>query len=564
MTKLQRALVLLCFSTLYTTASIAQYRPIGAAQGSADNTPIEEQKEWLPEIPIPQGESNAPDPSNNFVIQQPFIQPQPVESGTVPLTAQSRAIEIGDLWERIRKGLKLGELQNPRVASHEAAFASEPEYLARIVDRSRRYLHHIVAEVEKRGMPMEIALLPIVESAFNPQAYSRARASGIWQFMPGTGKNYGLQQNWWTDERRDVHAATTAALDYLQSLYRRFGNWELALASYNSGEGRVSRAVAYNRARGLPTDFSNIQLPTETRNYVPKLIAVRNIVREPERFGLTLAYIPDKPYFVAVSTDKHIDLKRAAEFAEIPVNEFLALNPAFNRPVISAKESRNILVPAETADIFLAKLENPDQPLVSWRSQKLSRGETLEKVADRFGISASELKQVNGIPSSKTIAGGGMVLVPVANTSQQPAHIDDEATPEAAVASPYVAPPTISHIVTRGESLVTIAHHYRVSTKSLQAWNHLGKRRIVIGQRLTIHNHAATNVAHEEPQTRKVSAAKSSPPAISYRVQRGDTLYSIARRFDVDVVALKRWNNISDKRGLLSGTRVAIPAHLKS
>jgi membrane-bound lytic murein transglycosylase D len=566
MIKLKRALLVFSITSVLAFPALAQFRPIGAEQGSAENTPVEEQREWLPEVQTPQAEVSEPD-STNIVIQQPFVQPEPIVLNPA-VTSSSPAVanvEIGDLWERIRKGLKLRELRNPRVASHEAAFASEPEYLARIVDRSRRYLHHIVEEVEKRGMPMEIALLPIVESAFNPKAYSRARASGIWQFMPSTGKNYGLQQNWWHDERRDVHAATDAALDYLQSLYRRFGDWELALASYNSGEGRVGRAIAYNRARGLPTDFSSIQLPTETRNYVPKLIAVRNIVRDPERFGLTLAYIPDKPYFVAVSTDKHIDLKRAAEFAEVPVDEFLALNPAFNRPVIAAKESRSILVPAETADIFIAKLENPEQPLVSWRSQKLARGEALQKVADRFGISSSELKEVNGIPSSKKIAGGGMILVPVAMSSQQPAHIDDSATPEAAVASPYVAPPSVTHIVKRGENLSKIARRYGVSNKALQAWNGLRKGRVVVGQHLTIRTRSAVRVAQAAPKARKVNTAKSAEArTITYRVQRGDTLYSIARRFDVDMVALKRWNNITDKRGLQSGARVTIPAQLKS
>lgn len=566
MTKLKRLLFAALLSALATLPAQAQFRPLGAGQGNPENTPIEAPQE-LPVVQTPEAQVLESAPSNNIVIQQPLIQPAPTEpvNAAEQTAPGTNPVEIGNLWDRIRKGLTLSELNNPRVASHEAAFASEPEYVARIVERSRRYLHHIVAEVEKRGMPMEIALLPIVESAFNPTAYSRARASGIWQFMPSTGKNYGLQQNWWHDERRDVQAATDAALDYLQSLYRRFNNWELALASYNSGEGRVGRAITYNRARGLPTDFSSIQLPTETRNYVPKLIAVRNIVRDPERFGLTLAYIPDKPYFTIVSTDKHIDLKRAAEFAEIPVDEFLALNPAFNRPVITAKEARKILVPAETADIFLAKLENPDRPLVSWRTQKLARGERLEKVADRFGMSASALKEVNGIPSSKTIAGGGMVLVPVSLTGEEDVHIDHNGTPESSVAAPYIPPPSIKHTVKRGESLAKIARHYGVSTKALQAWNGLRKGRVVVGQQLTIHKHAPAQFVAAEPRNHKVVTKETAANrTVTYRVQRGDTLYSIARRFDVDMDALKRWNKISEKRGLLSGTRVEIPAHIKS
>ncbi len=568
MSTLSNALSVVCLVSIFSAPAHAQFRPIGAGQGSAENTPVEVQQEWLPEVQVPESEVSSSEASRtetpNIPVEQPLPLVDPVEIAEQPPAPVDTAT-VDDLWDRIRDGLKLPPLANPRVSSHEAAFASEPEYLARIVERSRRYLHHIVEEVEKRGMPMEIALLPIVESAFNPKAYSRARASGIWQFMPATGKNYGLQQNWWHDERRDVHAATDAALDYLQSLYRRFNNWELALASYNSGEGRVGRAIAYNRARGLRTDFSSIQLPAETRNYVPKLIAVRNIVRNPERFGLTLAYIPNKPYFAVVSTNKHIDLKRAAEFAEIPMDEFQALNPAFNRPVITAKETRSILIPAETADIFRAKLENSDLPLLSWRTQKLARGEALQTVADRFGISSAELKQVNGIPSSKRIAGGGTILVPVTADLDEAAHIDHESTPEAALAAPYVSNRATSHVVKRGDTLAKIARRYGVSTTTLNAWNGLNKGHISVGQRLIVRKVGNPKTAGAAAKNQRVNASKqATTTTISYRVQRGDTLYSIARRFDVDVAALKRWNKISGKRRLVTGTQVEIPTRLKS
>jgi membrane-bound lytic murein transglycosylase D len=563
MSTLNNALLVVCLTGIASIPTYAQFRPIGAGQGTAENTPVEVQQELLPEVQVHEPEVPVSG-TENVIVEQPLQPADPVQIAEQPPPPVDTAT-VDDLWDRIRDGLKLPPLANPRVSSHEAAFASEPEYLARIVERSRRYLYHIVQEVEKRGMPMEIALLPIVESAFNPNAYSRARASGIWQFMPSTGKNYGLQQNWWHDERRDVHAATEAALDYLQSLYRRFNNWELALASYNSGEGRVGRAIAYNRARGLRTDFSSIQLPAETRNYVPKLIAVRNIVRNPERFGLTLAYIPNKPYFTVVSTDKHIDLKRAAEFAEIPVDEFQALNPAFNRPVITAKETRSILIPAETADIFRAKLESSDQRLVSWRTQKLARGEALEKVADRFGISSSELKEVNGIPSSKRLAGGGMILVPVTEDADQGAQIDHDSTPEAALAAPYVSSRATSHVVKRGETLTKIARRYGVSTAALKSWNDLNKDHVPAGRRLIVRKLSNPKIAEIAPKNQRVNASKpAAAPTISYRVQRGDTLYSIARRFDVDVAALKRWNKISGKRRLVAGSHVEIPARLKS
>ena len=469
--------------------------------------------------------------------------------------------EVRNLWDRIRGGFKMGEMRSQLREKHERHFASQPEYVERIVERSRRYLFHIVEEVEKRGMPSEIALLPIVESAFNPTAYSRSRASGIWQFIPSTGKNYGLQQNWWHDERRDIHAATTAALDYLQMLFQRFNSWELALAAYNCGEGRIAGAIARNRRRGLPTDYQSLQLPRETRNYVPKLLAVSNIVRDPGRFGTSLAPIPDKPYFSVVSTDKHIDLKLAAAFAEISVEEFLALNPAYNRPVIAAVKERNILIPAETADIFLAKLGNPDQRLVSWRTQKLRRGERFDSLAYRFGLSSAALKQLNGIPSGKRIAGGGTILVPVGDASlASELFIDSAAIPEASVPAPRTR--NASHRVRKGDSLSSIARKFGVTPVQLRGWNRLGQRRIVVGQRLIVRWSGTTSIGGAKSTwqpARKIAGSASSNKK-EYLVKRGDTLSSIARRFDVGVDDLRRWNSLSPTRALSVGTRVVVAA----
>ncbi len=238
-------------------------------------------------------------------------------------TLQLRS-EYGDLWERIRRGFTLTDLDTPQVKQAEDWYASRPDYMARMVERSRRYLYYIVIEVEKRGMPLEAALLPMIESAYNPMAYSTSRASGIWQFMPSTGKSYGMKQTWWLDERRDVVAATDGALDYLQKLYAEFGDWYLALAAYNWGEGSVRRAIAANQKRGLPTDYLSLPMPAETRNYVPKLQAVKNIVRDPEAYELELAPIPDAPYFTVVRTTRKMDVKIAAELAEMPLEQFLS------------------------------------------------------------------------------------------------------------------------------------------------------------------------------------------------------------------------------------------------
>jgi membrane-bound lytic murein transglycosylase D len=316
------------------------------------------------------------------------------------------------LWERIRTGFGLPDISSPLVREQEEWFAKRPDYIARTVTRSSRYLYYIVEQVEKRGMPSEIALLPIIESAYNPVAYSRAHASGIWQFIPSTGKLYGLQQNFWYDGRRDVTAATNAALDYLEKLYEQFGSWDLALAAYNWGEGAVSRAIAKNMAKGLATDYRSLNMPAETRYYMPKLQAVKNIVANPAQFGIDLAEVPNQPYFVAVTTTKHIDVKLAAKFADMPVDEFLSLNPGNSRPVIKADGERVLLFPAEKADMFRANLESHDAPLVSWQAYKLKAGETMDRVAARYGISVAQLKQVNGIAPKRSVASGATLLVP--------------------------------------------------------------------------------------------------------------------------------------------------------
>lgn len=321
------------------------------------------------------------------------------------------------LWQRIRNGFGLPDMSSPLVREQEEWFAKRPDYISRVVARSSRYLYYIVEQIEKRGMPSEIALLPIIESAYNPVAYSRAHASGIWQFIPSTGKRYGLQQNFWYDGRRDVTAATNAALDYLENLYEMFGTWDLALAAYNWGEGAVSRAVAKNVAKGLPTDYRSLTMPAETRYYMPKLQAVKNIIANPSQFAVELTDVPNQPYFVEVPTTKHIDVKLAAKLAGMPVEEFQSLNPGNSRPVIKAEGERMLLVPADKADSFRSNMENHDEPLVSWQAYKLKPGESLERVAARYNISVAQLRHVNGINGKRGAPHGGTLLVPASASS---------------------------------------------------------------------------------------------------------------------------------------------------
>jgi membrane-bound lytic murein transglycosylase D len=324
------------------------------------------------------------------------------------------------LWTRITRGFSMAPLENDLVHEWENWYSNRPDYVARMVDRSSHFLFHIVEQVEKRGMPMEIALLPMVESAYNPVAYSRSHAVGIWQFISSTGKDYGLRQNWWYDGRRDVIAATDAALDYLEKLHGMFGDWQLALASYNWGEGAVSRAVERNRAKGLPTNYESLTMPPETRGYIPKLMAVKNIILNPARYGLQIADIPNEPYFETVKLKRHIDLALAAKFADMPLDEFKFLNPGHSKPVIRAGESERIVLPKHKVAAFMASVEHTDKPLVSWEAVTLKAGEKAERVAAQHGMTLAELKQLNGLQHQKRLVVGQPLLVPIKEPVAEP------------------------------------------------------------------------------------------------------------------------------------------------
>jgi len=431
--------------------------PITAAEIAAEPMPI-----VLPPEPPPQRATGG--------------DPDSITNATLQLRS-----EYGDLWTRIRQGFVLNDLDGPLVKQAEDWYAARPDYVARMIERSRRYLYYIVVEVDKRNMPLEVALLPMIESAYNPMAYSRSRASGIWQFIPSTGKRYGMKQNWWFDERRDVVAATEGALDYLQALYADFGDWFLALAAYNWGEGAVHRAIEANLKRGKPTDYLSLKMPAETRGYIPKLQAVKNIVSDPEVFDLSLADIPDAPYFTVVRTSKKMDVKVAADLAEMPLDEFLSLNPQHNRPVIAGADEATLLLPYDKAEIFAAKLELTNQPMVTWQAYKLKANETLPQVAARFGLSLETLRAVNGIGPRAKIPPGHALLVP----SQAPS----DATVASLQNTVFTSVPsgrTIYHRVKKGETLASIAARYDVSPQDLKGWNAGVGAKPIVGQRLRV------------------------------------------------------------------------------
>ena len=365
------------------------------------------------------------EPETTAQAEPPAVQPAPPPSVDAPAPPPEQASvpepppPPADVWARMRPSFRLTPLATPLVQEWEQYYAKRPDYVARMVERGSRYLYHVIEEVERRRMPAEVALLPMIESAYNPQAYSRAHASGMWQFIPSTGKLYGLRQNYWYDGRRDVLAATSAALDYLEKLHGMFNDWNLALAAYNWGEGAVSRAIARNQAKGLPTDYESLTMPAETRNYIPKLQAVRNIIANPEQFGITLASVPNKPYFTTVTTPHHIDVKLAAKFAEMPMEEFRFLNPAHNKAVIKAEgAAETIVLPIEKVAVFQRNLQAHDKPFVSWQAYTVKRSDKPDQIAAKHGMTLAQLYEVNGITGKKKIVPGQTILVPHKGTAE--------------------------------------------------------------------------------------------------------------------------------------------------
>lgn len=468
------------------------------------------------------------------------------------------ASAYGDVWTRIRDNLKLErhvELRN--VQDKLAWYKRNQEYLDRVVERARPYLFYIVEELQRRNMPLDIALLPIVESAYHPFAHSPSRASGIWQFIPSTGKRYGLKQNWWYDGRRDIVAATGAALDYLQKLHSEFGgDWLLALAAYNTGELNVVRAVGRNRSAGKPIDFWNLNLPRETRGYVPSLLAVAELIAEPARHGVHWQPVPDRRYFERVDLDGQIDLATAAALADISMDELYTLNPGFNQWATDPDGPHYLLLPVARAGQFRAGLATlPETERVSWMRHEVKPSETLLAIAGRYRTSVDALKQSNGLRGD-LIRPGQSLLIPGAK--QPPNHYTLSADgrrlqnlKNAPEGEQYV------YTVRRGDTLWDISRQYGVSVNDLLIWNGLSPRVILRpGQKLqlSLAGGAAVSVA-ALANGDSITVDMESPPqeTVSYTVRKGDSLWLISRRFGVSIVQLQTWNKLAQGSVLRPG-----------
>jgi len=376
-----------------------------------------------------------------------------------------------DLWERLRRGYAMPDLDTDLVRTAEGWYGSRPDYVQRMTERGSRYLFHIVEEVERRGMPTELALLPFIESAFNPQAISSAKASGMWQFMPATGKHFDLTQNAFRDDRRDVLASTRAALDYLQRLHDMFGDWHLALAAYNWGEGNVQRAIARNQRAGKATDYLSLRMPNETAYYVPKLQAVKNIVRNPASFALALPPLANHPYFLSVPIERDIDVSVAVELAGITQDEFNTLNPQMNKPVILAAGTPQILLPYDNASLFVRNAARHRGQFATWTAWVAPRTLKPADAAQQVGMSEQELRSVNKIPPRMLVKAGSTLLVPRAQhlVKDVSIHVADNAM---MMLAPESLPPRrVTHRAAKGDTVTSVAKRYRVNAAELAQWN---------------------------------------------------------------------------------------------
>ena len=449
-----------------------------------------------------------------------------------------------DVWQRVRAGFVMtsGMSLNKPTQEQVNRLLKNRQYLDTVTERARPYLYYIVSELDKRNMPMEIALLPVVESGFKPHVYSNSGAAGLWQFMPATGKMFGLEQNGWYDGRRNIVASTDAALDYLQKLYGYFGSWQLALAAYNAGEGRVGRAIEKNKKAGKPSDFWSLGLPSETTAYVPKLLAISHLVLQTNYYGLTLRPIENKPVFTVVDVGSQIDLALAAKLAGITSKELYQFNPGFNYWATQPEGPHELVIPVEKSEVFKRNLAAlPIKDRMQWQRHKIKKGESLGLIAMKYKTTVKVLQQTNNLSSSNIRAGRHLMIpMPVANyKGQDQFDIDREERKQKKGKK-------IIHLVIKGDTWWDLARTYDVGLRELAAWNsRMPKDTLSLGQKLdvwTTRSHSGTSITK----------------TVSYEIKRGDSLWRISQRFKVSIAQLREWNGLSIRSLLKPGQKLTL------
>lgn len=456
----------------------------------------------------------------------------------------------GDIWTKVRAGFQLDRvISDIRIDNEVRWYVGHQDYIDRVVNRARRYLHYILSEVNRRSLPTELALLPIVESAFDPFAYSHGRAMGLWQFIPSTGRLYGLKKNWWYDGRRDVQAATGAALDYLEALHSEFdGDWLLALAAYNSGEGNVRSAIRNNRRLGKPVDFWSLKLLRETRTYVPRLLAISRLVADPEKFKVNFPEISDQPYWAQVDTGSQIDLSLAAQLAEISVEELYLLNPAFSRWATHPQGPHRLLIPVQQQQIFEQNLTQlSSEARVGWHRHKILSGENLGGIAWKYNTTVNTIKQINGLKGN-LIPAGGSLLIPSALRDQDSYKLSRDQrlkATQAFVQNKHGSAP-LKYTVVSGDNLWDISRKYRVKVRDLAKWNGLATTDLLHpGTQLSIWHRSSSNPLFESAVL--VASINDNQRSevirkVNYRVRKGESLSLIANKFNLSVKKIKKWN----------------------
>ncbi len=480
--------------------------------------------------PVAEVASSSPAPTAPALPAAPPVPvaetPPPVATAIDPLIPgrkvdlEDRSARI-DLWVRLRRGFAMPDLETELVRDREQWYASRPDYVQRMTERGSRYLYHILDEVEKRGMPSELALLPFIESAFNPQAMSSAKASGMWQFIPSTGKHFELTQNIFRDDRRDVLASTRAALDYLEKLHGMFGDWRLALAAYNWGEGSVQRAMARNERDGLPTDYLSLRMPVETQQYVPKLQAVKNIIAKPQQFGLALPPLENHPYFLSIPIERDIDVDLAARLAGMSLADFKTLNPQMNKPVILAAGTPQLLLPYDNANEFVRRHAAHKGPLATWTAWVAPKTMRPREAAQQHGMNETALRELNRIPPRMLIKAGSTLLVP--RSSQRSADVSEHLADNAMMALAPDVPPLRRLALRAGkrDTVAGIARRYRVSASQVAQWNKTSTgARFARGQTIIVYvpQNSGARVADAPAGKTAVARGKSGSSKASTRV----------------------------------------------
>lgn len=472
-------------------------------------------------------------------------------------SAAKIAQDNDSLWERIPKTYQLSNISNPLINKKIKSYVKHRKQLEITSARATPYLYLIVEEVEKRGMPGELALLPFVESSFKAKAYSRKKASGLWQFIPATGKHFGLKQTWWYDGRQDVLLSTHAALDYLQQLSKFYNNdWLLALAAYNAGIGNVNKAIRKNRKKGKPTDYWSLPLPRETRNYIPKLLATADVIKNYRKYNIALSPIPNKVYLTRVDTKSQIDLNVVAEMTGVNTQQLYTYNPALKRWATDPDGPHHLLLPSDKAEQFTLKLAQlDDKDRIKWTQHKVKSGDTLSRIAKKYRVSVQTLKKSNHMKSSR-IRTGKTLLIPTSGkiSPQDVQQIASSSSPRAVKSKPKTAYPDTIYTVKKGDSFWRIAKNHKISHKRLATMNGLvSSDTLSVGQKLIVAQSSKT--AAKVPSN---SLAENSAKPITYKVRKGDSLYVISRRFNVSVNELKQWNQLEQKKYIKPGQRIQV------